>query len=115
MATKRRSSEQYPRQQGVTTVKRVATNVGPANAAYVSSIVAPKGLKVKVSPERIAFAEGRKKASFAVSFDGENASKGYNFGAILWSDGSHIVRRRKLKAGKSDVLASESLLHSATP
>nr|GMC46872.1 CO(2)-response secreted protease-like [Ipomoea batatas] len=77
---------------GVTTVKRVATNVGPANAAYVSSIVAPKGLKVKVSPERIAFAEGRKKASFAVSFDGGNASKGYNFGAILWSDGSHIVR-----------------------
>lgn len=78
--------------QGLTTVKRVATNVGPANAAYVSSIVAPKGLNVKVSPERIAFAEGRKRASFAVSFDGRKASKGYNFGAILWSHKSHVVR-----------------------
>ncbi|CAH9085164.1 unnamed protein product [Cuscuta epithymum] len=79
-------------QEGVTTVKRVATNVGPTDAAYVSSVVAPKGLNVKVSPKMIVFNKGKKKSSFSVSFDGRKASKGYHFGAIVLSDGVHVVR-----------------------
>lgn len=77
-------------QNRILRVKRVATNVGNSpNATYTSSIFGPPGLIVRVSPSKIAFVKGIKKASFEVSFDGNKASKGYNFGVITWFDGSH--------------------------
>ncbi|KAL9175400.1 hypothetical protein ABFS82_02G109600 [Erythranthe guttata] len=98
------SSVNYPtisiarlsRREGPRKVKRVATNVGLSpNVTYVvSSVNAPPGLLVKVAPRTIVFTESvGTTASFKVFFDGKEASKGYNFGDVVWFDGgSHVVR-----------------------
>ncbi|XP_070016731.1 CO(2)-response secreted protease-like, partial [Nicotiana sylvestris] len=88
------SIEKLKKNEGVVKVKRVATNVGSdRNSTYTCSTIAPPaGLVVRVSPRKIAFVKGIKKASFEVSFDGKKALKGYNFGIITWSDGSHKVQ-----------------------
>ncbi|KAL7209373.1 hypothetical protein ACSBR1_030995 [Camellia fascicularis] len=82
------------RLQGFKIVERTITNVGSPNSSYVSSIDAPPGLVVKVSPKNIDFAKAAStRASFKISFQGkEEASRGYKFGAITWSDGRHDVR-----------------------
>ncbi|KAG9131410.1 hypothetical protein Leryth_022195 [Lithospermum erythrorhizon] len=74
-------------------VTRVVTHVGIPNVTtYVSSVHAPPGLVVSVHPEKISFVEGKKESVFEVSFDGKDASKGYNFGVLSWFDGSHMVQ-----------------------
>ncbi|CAL5413955.1 unnamed protein product [Camellia sinensis] len=82
------------RHQGFKIVERTITNVGSPNSSYVSSIDAPPCLVVKVSPKNIDFAKAAStRASFNISFQGkEEASRGYKFGAITWSDGRHDVR-----------------------
>ncbi|KAL7209380.1 hypothetical protein ACSBR1_031002 [Camellia fascicularis] len=82
------------RLQGFKIVERTITNVGSPNSSYVSSIDAPPDLVVKVSPKNIDFAKAAStRASFKISFQGkEEASRGYKFGAITWSDGRHDVR-----------------------
>ncbi|XP_059653728.1 CO(2)-response secreted protease-like [Cornus florida] len=85
------------RQESPKTVERTVTNVGSPNATYVSSVGAPEGLVVRVSPRKMVFSKakggvGSMRASFKVSFYGKNARKGYNFGVITWSDGLHVVR-----------------------
>lgn len=86
------SIEKLKKNHGVSRVKRVATNVGSPNVTYTSSIIGPPDLIVKVSPRKIEFTKEIKKVSFEVSFDGKKASKGYNFGYIIWSDGFHKVQ-----------------------
>ncbi|XP_055817040.1 CO(2)-response secreted protease-like isoform X1 [Solanum dulcamara] len=86
------SIEKLEQNHGVSRIKRVAMNVGSPNATYTSSIVGPPGLIVRVFPRKIEFVKGIKKGSFEVSFDGKKASKGYNFGFIIWSDGFHKVQ-----------------------
>ncbi|XP_052198761.1 CO(2)-response secreted protease-like isoform X1 [Diospyros lotus] len=78
--------------KGMKTVKRTVTNMGNPNAFYVSSIDAPPGLEVEVSPKEIGFSKASRKASFSISFGSKDSSKGYKFGAVTWSDGHHIVR-----------------------
>ncbi|CAA2993220.1 CO(2)-response secreted protease-like [Olea europaea subsp. europaea] len=73
-------------------IKRVVTNVGSSNATYTSNVEAPPGLKVLVFPNRLNFSAGLKRAAFKIFFDGKEASKGYNYGAIKWFDGLHVVR-----------------------
>lgn len=74
-------------------VRRVVTNVGSSpNVTYVASVNSPKGLLVKVVPTKIVFTPKRRRASFRVFFDGKHAARGYKFGDVTWSDGSHIVR-----------------------
>ncbi|CAL5347815.1 unnamed protein product [Camellia sinensis] len=82
------------RLQGFKIVERTITNVGSPNSSYVSSIDAPPCLVVKVSPKNIDFAKAAStRVSFKISFQGkEEASRGYKFGAITWSDGRHDVR-----------------------
>ncbi|KAF5962080.1 hypothetical protein HYC85_003289 [Camellia sinensis] len=82
------------RHQGFKIVERTITNVGSPNSSYVSSIDAPPCLVVKVSPKNIDFAKAAStRASFKISFQGkEEASRGYKFGVITWSDGRHDVR-----------------------
>ncbi|GMP78195.1 hypothetical protein CsSME_00034230 [Camellia sinensis var. sinensis] len=81
------------RLQGFKIVERTITNVGSPNSSYVSSINAPPCLVVKVSPKNVDFAKAAStRASFKISFQGkEEASRGYKFGAITWSDGRHDV------------------------
>lgn len=86
------------RHAGPRKIKRVVTNMGSSTSTdnvtttYVASVNAPPGLMVKVVPEKIVFRRGVKTASFKVFFDGKEASNGYKFGDVTWSDGSHIVR-----------------------
>ncbi|KAM6584417.1 hypothetical protein CsatB_011419 [Cannabis sativa] len=82
------------RQQSTpTVVKRTVTNVGPSTSTYTARVNSPKGLVVKVNPDKIVFSNNLNKASFQVSFDGKGAAVGYNFGDITWSDGlNHSVR-----------------------
>ncbi|XP_010251788.1 PREDICTED: CO(2)-response secreted protease-like [Nelumbo nucifera] len=74
------------------TVTRTVTNVGSTNAMYTATVHAPKGLLVKVWPERLVFSRASHKASFKASFYGKTATRGYNFGHVTWSDGIHSVR-----------------------
>ncbi|XAR58180.1 Tripeptidyl-peptidase II [Bertholletia excelsa] len=78
--------------EGVKFVQRTLTNLGSARASYVSSIDAPPGLLVNVSPRRIDFAKVLQRVSFRISFHANDASRGYNFGSITWADGVHQVR-----------------------
>ncbi|KAJ4720462.1 Subtilisin-like protease [Melia azedarach] len=78
------------RHGAVRTVKRTVTNVGSPNATYIiSRINAPSGLSVKVFPEKLVFTEGVKRVSFRVSFSGNQAPSGYNYGSITWSGNRH--------------------------
>ncbi|RRT39467.1 hypothetical protein B296_00059106 [Ensete ventricosum] len=78
--------------QTVVKVSRTVTNVGPANSTYTAAVDAPSGIVVKVSPERLAFTKRWMKASYEVSFDATDATRGYGYGSITWSDGAHTVR-----------------------
>ncbi|KAK6934037.1 Peptidase S8 propeptide/proteinase inhibitor I9 [Dillenia turbinata] len=80
------------RNQGGRTIKRTLTNVALQNSTYIALIQSPKGLLVKVSPKKITYREGIRKASFKATFYGRDAQKGYNFGTITWFDGLHHVR-----------------------
>ena len=73
-------------------IKRTVTNVGPANGAYTVTVDAPAGLVVKVTPARLVFSERIRRATFEVSFDGNSAGKGYQFGHLTWSDGVRAAR-----------------------
>lgn len=80
------------RGQGPVKVKRVATNVGSPNSTYVATVNSPTDLGVTVNPRKLVFGQDVKKASFRVVFDAKRASKGYKYGDVSWSDGSHLVR-----------------------
>ncbi|XP_022767949.1 CO(2)-response secreted protease-like [Durio zibethinus] len=77
---------------GFRTIKRSVTNVGLANVTYTVAVHAPLGLKVKVLPKKITFVENVRRVPFKVSFDGREASTGYNFGSLTWSGGPYSVR-----------------------
>ncbi|KAH9752730.1 CO(2)-response secreted protease [Citrus sinensis] len=86
------SISKLARQGAIRTVKRTVTNVGSLNATYISMVNAPSGLAVKVFPQKLTFVEGIIKLSFRASFFGKEASSGYNYGSITWSDDQHSVR-----------------------
>ncbi|KAI3912560.1 hypothetical protein MKW92_018821 [Papaver armeniacum] len=79
--------------QSARTITRTVTNVGDKNSMYYAKIASPDDLVVRVSPSKLVFSENYRKASFKVSFDGKGATtKGYKFGSVTWSDGTHLVR-----------------------
>ncbi|KAJ0044697.1 hypothetical protein Pint_05686 [Pistacia integerrima] len=81
------------RNKAIRTVRRTVTNVGLTNATYTASVQAPSGLVVNVYPKKISFGVGVKRASLKVSFNGKEASSGYNFGSItLWDGRRSSVR-----------------------
>lgn len=86
------SISKLDRHRAAETVKRTVTNVGLQNVTYISRVNAPSGLIVKVLPQKLVFAEGVKRMSFSVSFYGEEAAGGYNFGSVTWSDNRHSVQ-----------------------
>ncbi|PON69886.1 Subtilase [Trema orientale] len=80
------------RHQAPRVITRTVTNVGPYNSTYFAQVHAPKGLDVKIIPEKIVFTKGLKRVSFEVSFDGKKATSGYSFGHVIWFDGRRSVR-----------------------
>lgn len=86
------SISRLDRHQPAKVIERTVTNVGALNSTYIAKVQSPPGLVVKVIPEKIVFTKGLKKVSFQVSFNGQDAKKGYNFGSLTWFDERHSVR-----------------------
>lgn len=86
------SISKLDRHGSVQTIRRTVTNVGSPNSTYISTVNAPLGLIVNVSPKKFSFGENMMKATFKLSFYVKEAPNGYNFGSITWSDGLHSVR-----------------------
>ena len=73
-------------------VTRSVTNVGSKAATYNSSVAAPAGVTVEVSPSSFTIAPGETK-SFTVTFTRTTAALAtYVGGHMTWSDGTHNVR-----------------------
>jgi subtilisin family serine protease len=78
---------------GVRTVTRTVKNVGPS-ATYRVNVVAPAGVDVSVSPNRLTLASGAT-GTYQLSFvaNSEATFDHYAFGSVTWSDrGGHNVR-----------------------
>lgn len=78
---------------GAQTVRRSVTNVGGSAATYASSVTAPSGITVAVSPASLFLQPGETKA-YTVTF-ASTPTAGFNtyaIGALTWTDGTHNVR-----------------------
>lgn len=77
---------------------RTVENVGPANAVYTARVESPsRRVAVAVKPARLVFTAGVKTQSFVVTVAAASRNlplgeSGAAFGALTWTDGSHVVR-----------------------
>ncbi|MBY0443932.1 MAG: S8 family serine peptidase, partial [Burkholderiales bacterium] len=86
---------------GKFTFNRTVTNVSDRAAIYTSQATIP-GFTAAVSPTTLSLNPGESK-SFTVTLSRTNAPKNvYQYGALIWSDGTHSVR--------SPITAKASLL-----
>ena len=85
------SIEKLKRKQKTKVITRTVTNVGSLNATYVAKLHAPEGLVVKVIPNKLVFTESVQRITYKVSFSGNKARGGYNFGSLTWLDSRHYV------------------------
>lgn len=82
-----------PYLRNFTTLTRTVTNVGAANSIYSVVVEPPMGTLVFVEPPILIFNSKIKKLSFKVTLTSmHQQSGGYNFGALIWTDGIHYVR-----------------------
>ena len=76
---------------GNVTVTRRVTNVGPATATYTSTASVP-GFTTLVTPASLTLAPGAS-ATFTVRLTTSTAAEGvWQFGSLIWNDGTHNVR-----------------------
>lgn len=85
------SIQSLKRKQKAKVITRTVTNVGSLNATYVANVHAPKGLVVKVIPNKLVFSKAVQRITYKVLFYGSEAHGGYNFGSLTWLDGRHYV------------------------
>ncbi|KAK2982019.1 hypothetical protein RJ640_013229 [Escallonia rubra] len=80
--------------QSAMTIKRTVRNVGHRKTAiYFARIVNPDGVEVVVWPRVLFFSCFKEEAFYFVTLKPVKTSQGrYDFGEIVWSDGSHHVR-----------------------
>ncbi|KAK8482706.1 hypothetical protein V6N11_014323 [Hibiscus sabdariffa] len=78
---------------GSQTYTRTLTNVGPASSTYTYQVIAPAGVDVSVSPEKIVFTAVNQKQTYSVTFSRqENASlMPFSQGLLKWVSGQHEV------------------------
>lgn len=82
-----------PYLRNFTTLTRTVTNVGAANSIYSVVVEPPMGTLVFVEPPILIFNSKIKKLSFKVTLTSMHQQNGgYNFGALIWTDGIHYVR-----------------------
>ncbi|RDY01051.1 Subtilisin-like protease SBT1.7, partial [Mucuna pruriens] len=75
--------------------RRIVTNVGDGAATYRVKVMQPKGSKVTVSPETLAFGYKHEKQSYSVIIKyTTNKKKNISFGDIVWVEdrGARTVR-----------------------
>ncbi|XP_059633028.1 CO(2)-response secreted protease-like [Cornus florida] len=76
-------------------ITRTVTNVGDvAETLYIATVDAPRGLDVKVTPDKLQFTENMKKLSYEVAFSSTAATptEGDVFGSITWTNEHYKVR-----------------------
>lgn len=74
---------------------RTVRNVGETNAVYRVRVEAPKGVNVKVRPEKLIFSETVRRLGYYVNVSLGNDLKldaQILFGSLFWLDGKHVVR-----------------------
>ncbi|XP_065858110.1 subtilisin-like protease 3 [Euphorbia lathyris] len=74
------------------TYTRTVTNVGQANSDYSLETIVPRGVDVKVTPDKLGFSRVNQKATYSVTFskqEGANGSFGQGF--LNWvADGYYV-------------------------
>ncbi|MGM9482601.1 S8 family serine peptidase [Roseateles sp. NT4] len=87
---------------GSTIVSRNVTNVGASTATYTANVTTPAGFTTTVAPNTLTLAPGETK-SFTVTIATAGAAEGvWQFGQLVWNDGTHAVRAPiQAKAGKA--------------
>jgi hypothetical protein len=100
--------------QGSVTVRRRVTNVGASAATYTSS-ASVTGFTTLVTPSTLTLAPGETK-SFTVKLTNSGAATDvWQFGALTWTDGVHVVRSPiQAKAGKPITAIAEITSDKAT-
>ncbi|KAL6897233.1 hypothetical protein ACP4OV_006929 [Aristida adscensionis] len=78
------------------TIRRTATNVGPAGSVYRAKISSTPGITVRVEPDELVFSTEKKSRRFTVTVSGV-LSQGADgrpgaSASVVWSDGTHAVR-----------------------
>jgi len=77
------------------TYKRVVTNVGKSQSAYVVELLEPHGVVVNVEPRTLKFEKLGQKLSYKVTFLAVGKGRvigGSSFGSIIWVSGKYKVR-----------------------
>ncbi|MFT7722135.1 MAG: S8 family serine peptidase [Roseateles sp.] len=87
---------------GNAVVSRSVTNVGASAATYQAAVTAPPGFTASVSPTTLTLNPGETK-SFTMTISPSGAAEGvWQFGQLVWSDGTHTVRSPiQARAGKA--------------
>lgn len=87
---------------GSTIVARNVTNVGTSAATYTAAVTPPAGFTAVVSPASLTLNPGETK-SFTVTIAVAGAAEGvWQFGQLVWNDGTHSVRAPiQARAGKA--------------
>ncbi|GJP35236.1 hypothetical protein CLOM_g19743 [Closterium sp. NIES-68] len=73
------------------TVVRQVTNVASQASRYRARVVAPKNVRVTVTPAAFTIAPGASQ-TFSVTFTVVQATRTFSFGSLTWVDGTHRVR-----------------------
>ncbi|KAL6004711.1 hypothetical protein ACLOJK_005266 [Asimina triloba] len=76
----------------VQTVRRTLTNVGPPASTYRVVVGPFKGAQVSVKPRTLHFTGKNQKLSYTVTLATKSRQPTPEFGALIWSDGTHTVR-----------------------
>ncbi|XP_059599375.1 cucumisin [Vitis vinifera] len=72
---------------------RTVTNVGSPNSTYHASVYMPNSIEIEVEPPVLSFSAIGEKKSFTVRVYGPQINmQPIISGAILWTDGVHVVR-----------------------
>ncbi|KAL1557626.1 hypothetical protein AAHA92_08181 [Salvia divinorum] len=80
-------------QKGNTSVHRTVTYYGEGPAVYKAEVDSPAGAYVSVTPNELRFKQTGEKMSFVINFTPyEGSNENFVFGALTWTDGTHVVR-----------------------
>ena len=77
---------------GSVTVTRTVTNVGSTSATYTAAVSGLTGFTSVVTPASFTIAPGEKR-TFTIKLTAAGAVENvWSFGALTWTDGTHVVR-----------------------
>ncbi|TVU01276.1 hypothetical protein EJB05_53315, partial [Eragrostis curvula] len=76
----------------VRTLTRTVTKVSTEAETYNVTVVAPRHVKVTVTPVTLDFKQQYEKKSYSVEFRSDAGGSGWEFGHIIWENMKHQVR-----------------------